>query len=337
MNVSTATATTATDKKLVGAAREPPSSSWQPATMSSLGYRGRFAPSPTGPLHFGSLVAAVGSYLQARQAQGQWLVRIEDLDPPRTVPGSADLSLRTLEALGFEWDGPVLWQSPRSEAYQQALQTLIDRGSAYACSCTRSELQALNHANTEPGDELYYPGRCRNGPLRSHGPHACRLRVPADPICFDDALQGRHCINLDTTTGDFVIKRRDGWFAYQLAVVVDDAAQGITEVVRGADLLLNTPRQIAVQRALDLPTPQYMHLPLATDLSGHKLSKSSAAPAADSNHAAHTLWRVLSFLRQAPPPELRSETPTVVWSWAITHWDAGQLRNTLKIQVAAQD
>lgn len=300
-------------------------------------YRGRFAPSPTGPLHFGSLVAAVGSYLQARQAQGQWLVRIEDLDPPRTVPGSADLMLRTLEALGFEWDGPVLWQSTRSDAYQQALQTLIDQRAAYACSCTRSELQALNTTITEPGEELHYPGRCRNGPLRDHGPYAWRLQVPTEPVCFDDALQGKHCVDLAHVTGDFVIKRRDGWFAYQLAVVVDDAAQGITEVVRGADLLLNTPRQIAVQQALDLPTPQYLHLPLATDQSGHKLSKSTAAPAADDHHAAQTLWQVLSFLRQAPPLALRTETPATVWRWAIVHWDAKQLRNTLKIGVEGQD
>lgn len=305
--------------------------------MSYRGYRGRFAPSPTGPLHFGSLVAAVGSYLQARQSQGQWLVRIEDLDPPRTVPGSADLILRTLEALGFEWDGPVLWQSTRSDAYQQALQTLIDQRAAYACSCTRSELQALHTTITEPGEELHYPGRCRNGPLRDHGPYAWRLQVPTEPVCFDDALQGKHCVDLAHVTGDFVIKRRDGWFAYQLAVVVDDAAQGITEVVRGADLLLNTPRQIAVQQALDLPTPQYLHLPLATDESGHKLSKSTAAPAADSHHAAQTLWQVLSFLRQAPPLALRTETPATVWRWAIVHWDAKQLRNTLKIDVEGQD
>lgn len=295
-------------------------------------YRGRFAPSPTGPLHFGSLVAAVGSYLQARQAQGRWLVRIEDLDPPRTVPGSADLILRTLEALGFEWDEAVLWQSTRTGVYQQALQALIDQGSAYACSCTRSELQALNADHAESGDELQYPGRCRNGPLRTHGPHAWRLRVPTDPICFEDALQGRHCVDLSSTLGDFVIKRRDGWFAYQLAVVVDDAAQGITEVVRGADLLLNTPRQIAVQRALALPTPQYLHLPLATDQFGQKLSKSHAAPAADSKHAAQTLWQVLSFLRQAPPLELRNETLANVWSWAVTHWHAGQLRNICQIR-----
>lgn len=300
-------------------------------------YRGRFAPSPTGPLHFGSLVAAVGSYLQARQAQGHWLVRIEDLDPPRTVPGAADMILRTLEALGFEWDETVLWQSARSDAYQHALQTLTDQGKAYACSCTRSELQALSMVSPEPGEELYYPGRCRNGPLRSHGPHAWRLRVPADPVCFNDVLQGRHCLDLNDTTGDFVIKRRDGWFAYQLAVVVDDAAQGITEVVRGADLLLNTPRQIAVQQALGLPTPGYMHLPLAVDVTGQKLSKSHAAPPVDSSHAAQTLWQVLRLLRREPPLELRSGTPAALWKWAMTDWNTGQLRDTLQIGPVSPD
>lgn len=316
-------------------------------------YIGRFAPSPTGPLHFGSLVAAVGSYLQARQAQGQWLVRIEDLDPPRTVPGSADSILRTLEAFGFEWNGAVLWQSARFEIYQQALQTLIDRRLAYPCSCTRSELHALSTADTEassnreghvfpdaeagdtvrpiaavPEQELRYPGRCRGGPLRAQGPFAWRLQVPTEPICFEDELQGRHCLSLANTTGDFVVKRRDGWFAYQLAVVVDDAAQGISEVVRGADLLLNTPRQIAVQRALGLPTPRYMHLPLATDELGQKLSKSNAATPVDDHHAARTLWQVLSLLRQSPPDELRTETPAAIWAWAFVHWSPGQLRNT---------
>jgi glutamyl-Q tRNA(Asp) synthetase len=272
----------------------------------------------------------VGSYCLGKHRDIGWYV--EDVDPPRTVPGSADLILRTLETLGFEWDAAVLWQSTRTEAYQQALQVMINQGSVYACSCTRSELQALNATHAEPGDELQYPGRCRNGPLRHHGPYAWRLRAPIGPVCFEDALQGRHCINLSSTLGDFVIKRRDGWFAYQLAVVVDDAAQEITEVVRGADLLLNTPRQIAVQRALGLSTPQYLHLPLATDEFGHKLSKSHAAPAVDSKHAAQTLWQVLSFLRQAPPPELRTETLTTLWAWAIAHWNAVKLRNTLEIR-----
>ncbi len=294
--------------------------------MSYHGYRGRFAPSPTGPLHFGSLIAAVGSYLQARQAQGQWLVRIEDLDPPRTVPGSADLILRTLEAFGFEWDEAVRYQSRQFAVYEQALQTLIDRNLCYPCSCTRSELQILAANAAEHGEELHYPGRCRQGPLRQ-GPFAWRLRVSSEPICFHDRLQGRQCLNLDASIGDFVIKRRDGWFAYQLAVVVDDADQHISEVVRGADLLLNTPRQIALQRALGLPTPEYVHLPLATDAAGQKLAKSTAATAVEAKFAAQTLWQALSFLRQHPPDELQHASLQTVWNWATEHWQIDALGN----------
>ncbi|MGE0115294.1 MAG: tRNA glutamyl-Q(34) synthetase GluQRS [Steroidobacteraceae bacterium] len=298
----------------------------------SLSYRGRFAPSPTGPLHFGSLVAAVGSYLQARQARGQWLVRIEDLDPPRTVPGSADLILRTLEGFGFVWDEAVVFQSTRAAAYEQALQTLIAKDLSYPCSCTRSELQALANNVSGTSEELHYPGRCRHGPLRTETPYAWRFRTPAEPICFHDRLQGEHCINLQDSIGDFVIKRRDGWFAYQLAVVVDDAAQHISEVVRGADLLLNTPRQIALQRALDLETPSYLHLPIAADRLGNKLAKSTAAAPVEIAHAAQTLWSALYFLRQAPPDELQTASLNTLWQWAIAHWNAGHLRNLRQLE-----
>lgn len=301
----------------------------------SLPYRGRFAPSPTGPLHFGSLVAAAGSYLQARQAQGQWLVRIEDLDPPRTMPGAADQILRTLEAFGFVWDEAVVFQSTRTAAYEQALQSLITRDLSYPCSCTRSELQALADHPAEGGEELRYPGRCSQGPLRPHGPHAWRLRAPARPVCFHDHLQGGYCISLQDSIGDFVIKRRDGWFAYQLAVVVDDAAQRISEVVRGADLLFNTPRQIALQHALGLDTPAYLHLPLATDRLGDKLAKSNAAPPVAAGHAAQTLWRVLHFLRQSPPDELQNASLHTLWQWAMAHWNAGHLRNLHKLVLDA--
>ncbi len=301
-------------------------------------YRGRFAPSPTGALHFGSLVAAVGSYLQARQRQGQWLVRIEDLDPPRTVPGSADLILHTLAALGLKWDGPVLYQSQRSEAYQQSLQQLIDLNLAYPCSCTRSELQVLAREQAGPDqdmEELGYPGLCRHGPLRSQGPHAWRFPVPAAPVSFIDALQGEQSTDLNTSTGDFVIKRRDGWFAYQLAVVVDDAAQGVTEVVRGADLLLNTPRQIALQRALGLHTPGYLHLPLATDAAGQKLGKSTFAPPVDTQNPVQTLWQVLRFLRQSPPAALQTGSVKTLWQWAHEHWNPGVLRNLRQLESSA--
>lgn len=289
------------------------------AIPSQPTYRGRFAPSPSGPLHFGSLVAAVGSYLQAKHAHGQWLVRIEDIDPPRAVAGAAELILQTLESHGFEWDEAVLYQSTRSAAYEHALRHLYEQQRCYPCSCTRSELQAL--AGEQPtGDELYYPGLCRNGPLRTQDVYAWRFRVPSEPIGFDDRLQGSHSVHLQPTIGDFVVKRRDGWFAYQLAVVVDDAAQGITEVVRGADLLFNTPRQIALQDALGLPTPAYVHLPLATDAAGHKLAKSNAAPALNDGDAVRTLWQALHFLQQRPPVELQTAALATLWSWAIEHW-----------------
>ena len=308
----------------------------QPAVYSPglCAYRGRFAPSPTGRLHFGSLVAAVGSYLQARRAQGKWLVRIEDLDPPRAVPGAAEQILTTLQAFGFIWDEPVVYQSARTELYEQALRTLIERGQCYRCSCTRSELQALHGGVADNSEELRYPGYCVNGPLRAQGPHAWRLRVPEDPICFRDGLQGEHCLDLHDSIGDFIVKRRDGWFAYQLAVVVDDDAQGITEVVRGADLLLNTPRQIALQRALGMHTPDYMHLPLVTDAHGHKLAKSTAAAPIDDNQTGQTLWQALRILRQAPPPELQSEAPRVIWQWATSHWNVSTLKGLRDLPVA---
>lgn len=294
-------------------------------------YRGRFAPSPTGPLHLGSLIAATFSYLQARKAQGQWLLRIEDLDLPRTVPGSADHIQRTLEAFGLTWDEPIIFQSQRTEAYEQALQFLIDQQQSYPCSCTRSELQALQRSDLRDHDELRYPGLCRHGPMHAQGPFAWRFRVPAQPICFTDALQGMQCLNLADSIGDFVIKRRDGWFAYQLAVVVDDAAQGITEVVRGIDLLSNTPRQIALQHALHLPTPTYLHLPVVTDATGHKLSKSTAATSVDNTRTGPTLWHVLSLLLQCPPPALQTATLNTLWQWAIEHWNPNALRQIRQI------
>jgi glutamyl-Q tRNA(Asp) synthetase len=295
-------------------------------------YRGRFAPSPTGPLHFGSLIAALGSYLQARQARGQWLLRIEDLDPPRAAPGASDAILRTLEAFGFEWDESVLFQSTRIAAYEHALEALRLKGLSYPCSCTRSELQALNSEATSNSDELHYPGRCRQAPRRTHGPFAWRFRVPVQAIYFADQLQGAQRVDLHTTTGDFVVKRRDSLFAYQLAVVVDDAEQGITEVVRGADLLLNTPRQIALQYALGVPTPAYGHLPLAVDAHGQKLAKSSAAAPIDSSRATQTLWQALHLLRQPVPEELQTAALPTLWSWAITHWDITRLCNISRIQ-----
>ena len=250
--------------------------------VPSTPYRGRFAPSPTGALHFGSLLAAFGSWLLARRAGGEWLVRVEDLDPPREVPGAADLQLRTLEAFGLAWDGPVLRQSERGHVYEAALARLLASGHAFECHCSRSELGGRVHR------------RC-SGSRRPEA--AIRFRVPDDTaVAFQDAIRGRVAQRVDTEVGDFVLKRADGFWAYQLAVVVDDAAQGITDVVRGADLLDSTPRQILLQEALGLPIPRHAHLPLVVDASGRKLSKSLAALPVDPGDplpALRAAWRAL--------------------------------------------
>lgn len=267
------------------ASRPGPHVSFSTPAPPRSGYRGRFAPSPTGPLHFGSLVAALGSWLLARHANGEWLVRIEDLDPPREVAGAAEEQLRTLAAFGLQADGPVLRQSRRGDAYQAALDQLLASGAAFACHCSRSDL----------ADDGGIHRRCVAGPPRATP--AFRLRVPpATTLCFDDAIQGAVRQDLDREVGDFVLKRADGYWAYQLAVVVDDAAQGITDVVRGADLLDSTPRQILLQRAIGLATPRYAHLPLVVDGQGRKLSKSLASmpvDAADPVPALHAAWQAL--------------------------------------------
>jgi glutamyl-Q tRNA(Asp) synthetase len=250
--------------------------------------RGRFAPSPTGPLHFGSLVAALGSWMMARHRGGDWLVRIEDLDPPREVPGASERQLQTLKAFGMESDGPVLRQSGRGEAYAAALRRLLASGDAFECRCSRSQLESVGGIHRACLD---------TGPDR---PAAIRLRLPDTVLAFDDALQGRFSQNLGREVGDVVLRRSDGFWAYQLAVVVDDAEQGITEVVRGADLLDSTPRQVFLQQRLGLATPDYMHLPLVLDADGNKLGKSlQALPVDDADPwpALAAAWR---FLGQAP-------------------------------------
>lgn len=254
-------------------------------------YRGRFAPSPTGPLHFGSLVAALGSYLDARAQGGEWLLRMEDVDTPRVAPGAADAILRVLETYGFEWDGAMIYQSRRGAAYRAALQTLQEMGLVYACACSRKQLAETAKRGI---DGLVYAGSCR---ARAPGEAlALRLRVPAGRIAFDDRVQGRVACDPVGESGDFVLKRADGIFAYQLAVVVDDAEQGITDIVRGADLLTSTPRQIVLQRYLGLPTPRYAHLPVALDAAGDKLSKQTLADPVDPSHPLPILLAALRFL-----------------------------------------
>jgi len=298
--------------------------------MERSDYRGRFAPSPTGPLHFGSLVAAVGSYLDAKHHNGIWLVRMEDLDTPRCVPGAADDILRTLQAFGLHSDEPVMYQSQRTATYEEALQQLQSIHATYPCCCTRREIaDSAFHGIEGP----VYPGTCRNGLPDGREGRAWRVRTDDSPVRFEDELQGSIAQQLEKDIGDFVVKRADGLFAYQLAVVVDDAAQGITHVVRGADLLDSTPRQIYLQRLLKLTTPGYMHLPIAVNAAGEKLSKQTLAPAVSSDDAASTLLTVLTFLRQMPPDELRSGSVTEVLDWAIRHWQPHRLRHCREFEV----
>ena len=285
-------------------------------------YRGRFAPSPTGPLHFGSLVAAVGSYLEAKSSGGLWLLRMEDLDPPREQPGAADAILRTLEACGMAWDGNIMYQSQRGEAYRAALARLEAQGMVYVCGCSRREIA---DSGLSPDGALIYPGTCRNGLAPGRTPRATRVRVGDAVIEFEDAVQGKIGQDLAAEIGDFVLLRADRLHAYQLAVVVDDAEQGITDVVRGADLLDSTPRQIYLQRLLGLRTPRYLHLPVAVNAAGEKLSKQTRAPPLDERDPVPMLAQVMDFLGQAAPAQLRRAPLAEFWRWALAHWDAQRI------------
>jgi glutamyl-Q tRNA(Asp) synthetase len=283
-----------------------------------MAYVGRFAPSPTGRLHLGSLATALGSFLEARNRGGRWLLRIEDLDTARTVPGAAEDILATLRLLGLEWDGPVVYQTQRSAAYLAALESLQRQGLVYGCSCTRREL-----AESDPGRG--YPGTCRSG-ARGPPPLALRLRLDDQAIeAFDDRLQG-HCSYRLSSLGDPIIRRRDGLFAYQLAVVVDDADAGVTDVVRGADLLGSSPWQRVLQRALGLPHPTLCHLPLITAATGQKLSKSRSAVSLDPRRAPDWLLLALGLLHQHPPPELSGQPVPQIIEWAVAHWNPESLR-----------
>lgn len=282
-------------------------------------YRGRFAPTPSGPLHFGSLIAAVGSYLQARRAGGEWWLRIEDLDPPRTVPGAADDILRTLEAFGFRWDGPVVYQSQRTEAYRAAFDSLRAAGAIYPCTCSRSEI-ALR-ARSGPAGPIY-PGTCRAGAAPDR-PRSWRVRTAGAEIQLMDAVQGLVRVDLAQEVGDFVVLRADGVYAYHLALVVDDAAAGVTEVVRGQDLLSCTPPQILLQRRLGLITPDYLHLPIAVNRQGQKLSKQTFAPAIQADAAVELLSKALGFLGHPPPAQIGELDE--LWTWAEAAWDPARI------------
>ena len=285
-------------------------------------YIGRFAPSPTGLLHIGSLLTALASYADARAHGGRWLVRREDLDPPREMAGAADVILRTLEAFGFEWDGGVAYQSRRYDLYHEALGRLKAKGLVYPCDCSRKDWQAAARAGA---DGFVYNGCCAGlDPQRAlHKTPAWRVRVPDEIIGFDDAVVGHYAQNLAHDIGDFVLLRADGFWAYQLAVVADDAAQGITHIVRGQDLLVSTPRQLWLQRALDAPEPHYAHLPLLVNGAGQKWSKQTLAPALDLGVREALLRQVMAYLQLPAAPEVGR--PQDLLAWAVRHWDMAKV------------
>ncbi|NNH76724.1 tRNA glutamyl-Q(34) synthetase GluQRS [Acinetobacter sp. ANC 5380] len=283
-----------------------------------MAYVGRFAPSPTGPLHFGSLITAVASYCDARAHNGKWLVRIEDTDIPRIYPGSEEHILRSIDAFQFEADDAIIFQKDRLDLYDAVIDQLHQNHLVYACQCTRKML----------GSNHIYAGTCRdlNLPFEQQ---AIRVKVSDQEICFSDRLQGTHCSNLQQDLGDFVLKRRDGIINYQLAVVVDDYLQGITHVVRGADLLDNTERQIWLGSILGYPKLKYMHLPLAMNDQGQKLSKQNMAQALDLNRAPELLQQAIRALHQ---PEVDLDTPAHMLKQAIAQWDIQHIPHTKELE-----
>ena len=288
-----------------------------------MSYRGRFAPSPTGPLHFGSLVAAVAGWLDARAAGGEWLVRIEDVDETRTVPGADREILAQLAAFGLSHDGEVVWQSRRKALYDEALARLATRGFVYRCRCSRREIADSAIAGR---DGPVYPGTCRALGLDAATPGADRIRVDGEIVAFTDRVQGRIVQDVAREIGDFVLKRRDGLHAYQLAVVVDDSLQGVTDVVRGADLLASTPRQILLQCLLGFAEPRYMHVPVATDAQGEKLSKQHLAAPIDAGRASDALDAALEFLGQG---KVEAGAPAAMLATAASRWDAARIPRTM--------
>lgn len=299
--------------------------------MAMTAITGRFAPSPTGPLHFGSLIAAVGSYCLARHAGGRWLVRIDDLDAPRVVPGAADEILFTLETLGFCWDGEIIWQSRRQDAYLAALEQLRSNGLLYDCACSRKEVLA---SAPHPGEEgPIYPGTCRQGLPVGRLPRAVRVRVPDRRFSFNDGVFGQYEQNLASDVGDFILRRADGMVAYQLAVVVDDAASGVNQVVRGADLLGSTPRQIFLLESLGLPAPAYWHLPLALNADGSKISKRHGEADNLLTFGGESVRKALTWLGQSIPAELHAAPPVELLAWGVSAFDVGAIPSVAEIAV----
>ena len=290
-------------------------------------YIGRFAPSPTGPLHFGSLIAAVASYLDAKSHQGRWLLRIDDIDTPRVVPGATDAIIAALDVYGFSWDGPVVYQSQCLGLYQEALNQLKRLDRVYSCSCSRRDLVAWGGI---------YPGFCRQGAKRTGRAYSQRVRTDNNLLGFQDAIQGHFCQRLESEVGDFVIRRADGIYAYQLAVVVDDAEQGVTHIVRGGDLLDSTPRQLYLQTLLGWSQPDYLHLPVAINRQGHKLSKQTGAPALPTKDPGAPLVAALAFLGQSPPAGLANDRLDAIWQWAIANWRRSAIPTVCATSSAAQ-
>lgn len=295
---------------------------------------GRFAPSPTGDLHMGSLMAAVASYLSVKSRGGKWLLRIEDLDPPREIPGAAERIVADVARFGFEWDGPIVWQSQRHARYAEVLAYLQEQGRVYPCACSRSEVAA---GGLRGVDGPIYPGYCRGGVQKKVDRTAWRLRVGNEEISFKDGIQGPLAQHLGDELGDFVLRRADGCWAYQLAVVVDDADFGITQVLRGADLLDSTPRQIYLQRQLGFAVPEYIHIPVIANLAGEKLSKQTLAPALRQGNEVEQLLGALSLLWQNPPPALRFATLFEVWAWALASWDLTRFPACRSVKVEIKD
>ena len=279
---------------------------------------GRFAPTPSGPLHFGSLVAALASYCEARAGHGRWLLRIEDVDTPRVVAGASERILRDLEAFGFEWDGPVLYQSSQFEQYRDHLQRLLRQGDCFACDCSRRSLREQG-ARSGPLGQIY-PGNCRKRELDSAGRSIRLLTSAAGEVRFHDRVYGDFALDLPGSVGDFVLRRNDHIYAYHLAVVVDDELQGVNQVVRGADLLENTCLHIYLQQRLGFRQPEYMHVPLVNNADGVKLSKQTGAQALSYEHAPRLLLAALRHLGQNPPDDLESEIPASILDWSWRHW-----------------
>jgi len=290
-------------------------------------YVGRFAPSPTGPLHLGSLYTALASFLDARARRGRWLLRIDDIDTPRNAPGAVGSILGALEAYGLHWDGAVYYESRHLADYELALARLQREDQLYPCICSRKLLAEL------PGEHGIYPGLCRNRTAIPSGqPYALRARSDGRDIVFEDRLQGRICQNLAAEHGDFILKRKEGIVSYQLACVIDDHLQGITHVVRGFDLVDSTPKQIFLQQLLGLPTPSYLHVPIIVDSRGYKLSKQTLAEAVTLRNAPAVMFKLLELLRQKPPVELKRASCPELLDWAVQNWDPAPLLKTHAIQ-----